>query len=588
MEGLPLAIELTATRTAHLSPEIVLARLGQRLDVVTSGPRDLPYHQRTLRAAIAWSYDLLGTPERLLFERMSVFAGGCTFDALEAICNAREDIHGGVAAALEGLLQQSLVYRVSVGEAQEDRRFNMLEMLREYAAEQLAEQGDQADDGAVGEKSVTSLRRYHAEYYLALAEAAELQKWGAEQDVWLDRLECEHDNLREAIQWALDGGEPELAAALCSAVWNFWKVRGYLSEGRSWFDKVLSEASSITPRTLARALNGAGVLARLQGESRTAVSLHEQSLALFRELKEKDGIADCLNNLGVAVQDIDGIDRAEDLYQQSIEAWKAVGNEVGLSKPLHNLGLIAQARRDHLRAARLFRESLDIERRHKEKGGTCSTLYNLGMVLTFLPGTGNLEEAERCFAESLAMARELGNKSLIGMCLLKLGELSLRPGDKSSLAEAVALFEDGLAIHRELGDKGAIAYALNDLGYAALLREDWGAARSLFKECLRLSQEIESKGYIAMSLLSLAATTAAATCSSGDREEAESGAKRALQLFAASRAIYNPNLIPIKTRIHDATFDALRALLPQDEFEALQALGQQMSFEETIAFALAD
>lgn len=595
MEGLPLAIELTAARSARLAPELVLSRLERRLDVVTKGPRDLPDHQRTLRTAIAWSYDLLGEPERLLFARMSVFAGGATLDALEAVCNAHDDLQGsgpgesGLADALEGLLQQSLVYGARA-EGEEDfqagRRFNMLEMLREYATEKLAEMR--------GELGAKTMAHYHAEYYLAMAEAAELQKWSAEQELWLNRLERDHDNLRAAIEWALDNGQIEMAGALCGALWNFWRVRGYISEGRNWLDKVLAHTSDLSPRTLARILNGAGVLTRSQGDHRAAVSLHERSVAIFRELDDKHGLADSLNNLGVDLHNIDQPDRAEAVYQESLQIWMSLGDEVGSSKPMHNLGLIAQARRDYERAASLYRESLEIERAHGDRAGMCFCLYNLGVVFTLLSGAvGNdtsrdetLEEAERCFTEGLDMARELGYKMMTAMCLIKLGELSLQPGDEERLTKAQALFEEGLAMHKELGDKGSIAYTLNDLGYAALLHKDWATARSLFTECLRLSQAIEARGYIAMNLTALAATEGAEALASSNRVAAERSARRAIQLSAASRAIFDPNLIPAKVRFHEETFNAVSCMLSRDELEELQALGTLMSINEAIDFAM--
>jgi predicted ATPase len=615
MEGLPLAIELTAARSARLTPEIVLARLERRLDIVTHGPRDLPHHQRTLRAAIEWSYELLGEAERLLFDRMSVFAGGATLDALEAVCNAQEDIEGGLDDALDGLLLQSLAYKVVVDgedDIQASRRFNMLEMLREYAAERLVERENEwAVDGLderrktkeEGQPSrtthyalgTTSVRRYHAEYFLAMAEAAELQKHSGEQEKWLERLDRDHDNLRAAIQWALDTGDVNMAAAVCGGLWNFWKVRGYLSEGRSWFDKVLPYEADISPLTFAKAMNGAGVLVRGQADYAMAASMHERSLAIFRELDDKPGIATGLNNLGVDYHYMDQVDRAEALYQESMESWRALGDLDAMATPLHNLGLIAQSRDDDRRAISLFRESLKIDRARGNKDGIASSLYNLGAELLYASSTGagdpedrdeNWAEAERSFTESLALGRELGDKLQVALCLTKLGELALERGVGSNLIEATALFEDGLALLRELGDREAIAYALNDLGHATLYRGDRTSARSHFEESLELSQTLETPGKVILSLGSLAVTIGADALAANSKEVALCCARQATQLYAAFAELHGPNLVPSKHHYYQATMDAVHALLPPDDLEALQALGQKMSVDEAIALAV--
>jgi predicted ATPase/transcriptional regulator with XRE-family HTH domain len=594
MEGLPLAIELTAARSARLAPEIVLARLERRVDVVRSGPRDLPHHQRNLRATIEWSYDLLDEPARLLFERTSVFTGGATLDALEAVCNAHEDLEGGLDEALERLLQQSLMYRVTV-EGEQDiqisSRFNMLEMLREYAGERLAERENRWAAGS-GQRAV---KRYHAEYYLAMAEAAELQKSADEQQRWLDRLERDHDNLRAAIQWAIDSGQMDMAAGLCGALSNFWNVRGYLSEGRSWLDRVLTPASGcpeaeISPHNLAKALNGAGVLARHQADYAQAASLHERSLAIFRELDDKQGIASALNNLGVDFHFMDQVDRAEELYLESLEVWRALGDKDGMSRPIHNLGLIAQSRDDDMLAIHFFRESLKIERASNNKGGIAVSVYNLGTQLmsTSAADAGEPEawaEAEKCFTESLALARELGNKSLLALCLTKLGEIALEQGDEANLAEATALFEDSLAMQRELGDREAIAYTLTDLGHAELFRGDRAGARATFEESLRLSRTLETTGKVMLNLVALAVTTGADALASHSQEAAQQYARRAAQLYAV-RAGHGPYLLPVKQRYYNATMSAVHALLPADELEALQARGRKMRLEDAAALAV--
>ena len=243
-----------------------------------------------------------------------------------------------------------------------------------------------------------------------------------------------------------------------------------------------------------------------------------------------------------------------------------------------------------------------MRRANKNKGGLSSALYNLSLALISLgsgyewrgwerAGTGEVgngwEEAKRCLTESLALARETGDKYMIASSLTKMGELSLERGDELSITEATTLFEDGLALNKEMGDRAAIAYTLTDLGFAALLCRDRIKAQSQFEEGLRLSRALADTGKMTMNLSGLAVAAGASALASDSREGAEWSAKRAVQLYAASGTLPQLDHVPIRARYYRATMDALRTLLPQDEIDTLQALGQKMSLEEAIEFALA-
>ncbi|HEV3474350.1 MAG TPA: adenylate/guanylate cyclase domain-containing protein, partial [Actinomycetota bacterium] len=217
LDGLPLAIELAAVRVKLLSPQSMLARLGQRLPLLTGGARDLPERQRTLRGAIEWSHDLLDDAKRSLFARLAVFQGGCTLEAAEAVCGTDLDVLDGLAS----LVDESLLRRSETTDG--ELRFGMLETIREFAAERLAESGQQE-----------KLRRRHAEWVMAFAEEAEPEIVGENQALWLDRTEREHDNIRAALRWANDHGEGEIALRTGASLWRFWQQRGHLREGRQW------------------------------------------------------------------------------------------------------------------------------------------------------------------------------------------------------------------------------------------------------------------------------------------------------------------------------------------------------------------
>jgi predicted ATPase/class 3 adenylate cyclase len=295
LDGLPLAIELAAARVRMLSPAALLARLSQRLKVLTGGPLDLPARQQTLRNTIEWSYDLLTEGEKQLFRRMAPFSGGRSLEALEAVCNYDGQLGIDVFEGTGSLLSKNLLREVegSGGEP----RFWMLETIHECAREKLEESGESE-----------ALGREHALYFLALAEEAEPHLTGAKQIEWLDRLEGEHDNLRAALRWARerrdarDAGDAEageMELRLAGALWRFWYVRGYQSEGREQLAAVLSggHERSGGGSAIAKALSGAGMLAWAQGDFASARSLQEESLAIRRELGDRGGIAWALSNL---------------------------------------------------------------------------------------------------------------------------------------------------------------------------------------------------------------------------------------------------------------------------------------------------
>lgn len=419
LDGLPLAIELAAARSKLLPPDALLARLGNRLKLLTGGARDLPSRQQTLRNTIEWSYSLLDPAEQTLFARLAVFVGRQTLEAIEVVCSADGNLPIDPFDGVASLLDKSLL-RQEAG-LNDEPCFVMLETIHEYARERLERSGE-----------AEVVRRAHAAYYLALAETAEPELKGPTQGAWLARLEQEHDNVRAALQWVLESGEGEVGLLLVGALWRFWYVRGHLSEGRRWLEAVLAPVRASTPtgaagsspgtrRTAqAKALDGAGVLAREQGDYLAARTLHQESLALWRELSGKQGIAISLNNLGGVA------------YMQG----------------------------DYAAARAFAEESLALQRELSDKSGIGRSLHNLGSVAL---EQGDYVAARALYEESLVLNRELGDKLGIGRSLHNLGNVTLEQGDYTA---AQALIEESLALRRELGDKLGIAYALE--GFAAV------------------------------------------------------------------------------------------------------------------------
>jgi predicted ATPase len=268
LDGLPLAIELAAARIKMLPPKAMLQRLTSRLKFLTGGARDLPERQRTLRATIEWSHALLDEGERTLFARLAVFSGVRTLGAIEAICDAEGDLPVDTFDGISSLLDKSLL-KHEEGPGGEPR-FVMLETVHEFAREKLG-QSEEAEQ----------IKRVHAQYFLTLAEEAYPELRGPDQLEWLESLEAEHDNMRAALSWALERKEAEVALRLGGALWWFWSVRGYHSEGRRWLEAALAIEVGGSPEVRAMALAGAGALASDQGDLDRAKEACEEGLQIL-------------------------------------------------------------------------------------------------------------------------------------------------------------------------------------------------------------------------------------------------------------------------------------------------------------------
>lgn len=471
LDGLPLAIELAAAWSRHLTAEALLRRLDRSLTLLTRGARDAPQRQQTLRETIAWSYELLDEPVRALFRRVSVFAGGCTVDAVRAVCAGvgtalpEDDVLAGLAA----LADQSLLL---VGEgADGDPRFWMLETVREYGGERLEAGGE-----------MPALRRAHARYYLTLAEEAAPELTGPRQIMWLARLEREHDNLRAALRWALEGGDAEYGVRLAGALWRFWWFCSHQSEGRRWLDVALARSVTAPPALRARALQGAGQLAINQGDYERATALSAESLALFRAVDDRPGVALVLSNLGEVARELGDYERGADLLGQSLALYEQLGYEQGIAETLHALGQLSLWQGDYARAANQFEEGLSLARGAGNKMTLASFQRDLGLLAYF---QGDTERARGAIAESLHLFRDLGDKTGITACVIILAGIAGASGHleraatllgaAEALGETVAMWlppPAHAAYDREVGD---LRRAMGEDAFAAA----WAAGRGL-------------------------------------------------------------------------------------------------------------
>ena len=461
LDGLPLAIELAAARTRILPPKALLARLGERLRVATGGARDLPDRQRTLRAAIDWSYELLDPAEQTLFGRLAAFSGGGTLAAVEAVCDVERDLGIEVVDGIESPLDKSLLRKDESPEG--EHRLVMLETIHEYARERLVASTEQA-----------ALRQAHARYYLTLAEEAEPELTGPQQVEWLTCLEAEHDNLRAVLRWSLGGtGESAVGLALAGVLWRFWSTRGHFSEGLAWLDEVLGHDSGTNTVGRVRALTAAGNFARWLGDNIRAAALQEESLALAQELGDRPGIAAALRNLGGLVAGQGDYVRAATLIEESLALYRDLADKQGIAAALLNLSFIAADQGDYARAAAFDEESLALVQELKDRGGIARALRNLGVLAA---DQGDYARAAAFYEEGLALGRELGNRRYISWTLLNLGAMA---SSKDDHARAVAYLDECLMLFRALGDKRGIAEVLRNLGNVAFHQSHYNRAAAL-------------------------------------------------------------------------------------------------------------
>jgi predicted ATPase/Tfp pilus assembly protein PilF len=397
LDGLPLAIELAAARIKVLAPAFLLERLEHRLPLLTGGAHDLPARQQTLRATLDWSHELLDADEQALFRRLAVFAGGFTLEAAEAVCDQASGntsaLNLSVLDGVTSLVEKSLV-RV-LGQ-DDDVRFGMLETVREYGWERL-----------LSAREVSEVRDRHAAWCLALAERAEPELMGPNQQRWSDRLDAEHDNLRAAHAWSIERRRAEMALRLASAVQRFWTTRGLLGEGRRWLEQALEIDVPVPPSIRTKALVVSGVLAYYQGDYGQAVVLGEEALACSRLLDDPARIGAALGVLAMVAEASRELQRAETLFKEALSLFQLVNDRGRASGIINNLGLLAWRQGDNERAAALHEEALALRRELGDRVGQAGSLSNLGLVAA---DTGDYMRAKALEGESLKLEVELGNK----------------------------------------------------------------------------------------------------------------------------------------------------------------------------------
>jgi non-specific serine/threonine protein kinase len=525
LDGLPLAIELAAARLRHLPPEQIAARLTQRFQLLTEGSRTAPKRQQTLWAAVEWSHGLLSEPERCVFRRISVFAGGWSQEAAEGICAGHGIVVGDVLDLLGQLVDKSLAQTaVRDGEG----RYRLLETIREYALVRLTASGEEP-----------AMRAHHAAYYLALAEeqGTEERTWGPEGLACLDRLEREFDNLRAALRWALDGGNGGTAARMVEALCNVWYLRGHYTEGRRWLAEVLGLPQDQVPiRVRAALLSAAGKLATRQGDERTARALQQQALAVASGLGDQWLIAGILSSLARDAMGQGDYEKARTLHLQALAHSRAVGHRL-----LEGLSLNA-----------------------------------IGWV-TYLEGEDYASARARA-TQALAIGRELGSPHLMAEALRTLGYIALGQRHDET---ARALLDDGLALAQRVRIHWLISALQEGLGHLAVARSDYGEARVRFTTSLQLSNQLGDKLRISTSLEGLASL--AVREAQWERALQLGGAAQAVREALGIQTTRRQFL-----HAHNLGLRQARQAVGEDRAERAWAGGHELSVDRAVDLALAE
>jgi predicted ATPase len=447
LDGLPLAIELAAARIKLLSPSAMLARLEGRLNLLTGGARDLPSRQQTLRGTVDWSYGLLNAAEQTLFRRLSVFAGGCTLEGVEAVCDTKGDLGLDVLDGMASMVDKSLAQQVE--RADTETRFRMLSTLREYALERLAESHDESPT-----------RRAHAAYYLVLAEEGAQEI--ATHPEWLDRFEVEHDNFRLALDYLIRTGDAEWGLRLGTALFRFWETREHLAEAREAMTRLLAmEGGAARPRIRARLLFAAAVMAGEQGDYVSAKQLFEESLDTCVTLNDQRGIAVALNALAVNARERGDLSAACLLSERCAAIWKDIGDSADVARALSNLATVIKMQGQYELASALYKECHALFRKTGDEAGAAWTLNYQGDVAR---EKGDFVTASHFCEQSLAAFRQLRDGWGIASALSDLAGLSSELGN---ISESRRLYGESLKQFQELGHKRSIARVLERFAASA-------------------------------------------------------------------------------------------------------------------------
>ncbi len=568
LDGLPLAIELAAARMNVLSPDALFELLDQRLDFLHWNVVDRAPHHQALRAAILWSYELLKVDEQILFRRLGVFAGGCTLEAVQAVCSE------GSSFNLEGkrcdqtnqspintldsmslLVDHSLVQQTTVSG---EPRFKLLESLRAFALEQLETSGE-----------IDQVRRSHAEYYLCWVEHVFSWLQYPDQQT-MERLDVEYENCKVAIKWSLASEENKaLGLRLVLVFYSYWRVRGFLSEGRQWLQAAITRNLDQKSMLLARAQACAAELARLQDHYKDAEGLAKASWFLAQSLNDQASMALSLVPLGWIDYTRNDLASARQKFESSLQLFQGLGNYAQVTIVLHDLAYLAMVQGNYDKAMTYYDEELRLSRANHHQLGSFWALHGMAWHAECC---GDFKGATRLYKRCLTLAHELGHVDGVAVALNGLGTVARYEGKYS---KAMVYYQQSQRVWRRLGRKAAIALTLQEQGYVALHQDATEQSAALFAESLGVAYKLGRTRSIAPSLSGLAAVA----CALGKYEQTVRLLSATVALLAASGNV----LEPINQKEFENSIAATQTHLDARMFDQEWATGQKMELKEAIA-----
>ena len=472
LDGLPLAIELAASRVKLLTPEQLLARLGQRLPLLTAGDRNVPERQRTLRRTIEWSYEQLDADARRMFTRLTVFAGGADLEAVEAVANPAGELGLDTIEGLASLNDNNLVRTVETPDG--ESRFGMLETIREYGLERLAESGEES-----------AIRRRFAEHWIEVAERASEALLGPDQAAWTRQLERDHDNFRSAVSWAVQSGEAELGLTLGIALRDYWRLGGHVREGVRWLGELLKLPGS-AGRTLvrARALTAMANLHAWIADPEAHLRFAEEALAVYRELGESREIAAAVADLGWAQLQVGRLDLARTNLEEARELNTRLGNRRPAADSANGLAMLALLEGRPADARPFFEDALET---FEGLGDTYWVALTQLMVSQVDKREGRFEAAENRIRAALSGFRQLASEMGTGWALYSFGDVALHRGEPDRALRLVGASD---ALLEQVGEMPALATAtMGDVGATARSFLDEATADRVYHEGLTMGLE---------------------------------------------------------------------------------------------------
>lgn len=563
LEGLPLAIELVATRAYVLTPSQMLAGVSERFSLLSSRRAHSEARHQSIGAAIDWSYRLLSPPLQRIFCRLSVFRGDWASEAASAVCLPQPSPEASDSTCDREFLEQLASLRlhslIETVDHSTQMRFRLFESMREFGHALLR------DDEMEG------LSRRHADYFLRLAGDAEPHLTGSDQEQWMNRLEADLDNLRAALAY-FERSDTQSGLRLAKGLGPFWALRGYWREGREWLQRLMAKAVTAPSALRAEALDAAGSLAWRQSDYEEAEAQFVESSKLGIEAGMPSHVARTLNNLGLIAYEQGAFQQATKYHQDSLAIRREIGDRRGIAGSLHNLGNVVTAQGDHARAVMLQQEALRINRELGNLSWAAINLEGLGQVAeaTLDPTT-----ARACFTESLLLRRELGDRRGIAFALCSLGRLETNHGE---LDNALAHLEESLSICEELGDRLVSGNVLAALGSLAVARNDFTSAYLYFSRSVSLNHTLGLRGGVAATLAELAELALA-------RGHPGEGARLLGAVFGLRAAIGLVSSPSDAARLEQLIY-ALRDGLGDAGFDAAREEGRAMTEKEAVAYAI--